>query len=42
VLESRHAGGGSRGTAELGCWELEGRSVNPIPISFSVPKDPYR
>lgn len=41
VLKSRHAGGGSRGTAELGCWELEGRNVNPIHISSSVLKPSF-
>lgn len=34
VLKSRHAGGGSRGTAELGCWELEGRNIDLISFSF--------
>lgn len=35
VLKSRHAGGGSGGTAELGCWELEGRNINPVfPLQF--------
>lgn len=34
VLKSRHAGRGSRGIAELGCWELEGKNIDLVCLSY--------